>query len=49
MPHEGPECMQKNVKYRNIIEIDTTIIGCDYVGWSILVRETYDAVSEYKK
>jgi len=25
-----------------------TLIGCDYVDWSILVRETYDTGSEYE-
>lgn len=35
------------VKYRNIIETDMIIIGCDYMGWSILVREIYDTGSEY--
>ena len=35
------------VKYRNIIKTDMTIIGCDYMDWSILVREIYDTASEY--
>ena len=30
----------ENVKYKNIIEIDVTIMGCDYVGCIILVRKT---------
>ena len=25
-----------------------TIIGCEYLDWSIVVRETYDTGSEYK-
>ena len=35
------------IKYRNIIETDMTLIGCDYVDWSILVGETYDTGFEY--
>jgi hypothetical protein len=35
------------VRYRNIIKTDMTTIGCDYMDWSILVREIYDTESEY--
>jgi len=37
----------EKIKYKNIIETDTNIRRCDYVGWSIVVAETYDTHSEY--
>jgi hypothetical protein len=45
-PRRTPIHAEK-VKYKNIIETDVTIMGCDYVGCIILVRKTYDTGSEY--